>query len=59
LITRISNMLYFVVKTLARKEECVAIIERIKKELGKMKDSLTEKFENTVKYEKDLRDIRL
>jgi hypothetical protein len=37
----------------------VAIIDRIKKELGKMKDSLEEKFENTAKYEKDLRDIRL
>jgi hypothetical protein len=52
-------MLYFVVKTLSKKEECVAIIDRIKKELGKMKDSLEEKFENTAKYEKDLRDIRL
>jgi short-subunit dehydrogenase len=59
LVTKISNMLYFIVKTLAKKEECVAIIDRIKKELGKMKESLADKFENTVKYEKDLRDIKL
>jgi hypothetical protein len=58
LVTRISNMVYFIVKTLGKKEECVAIVDRIRKELSKMKDSLTEKFENTAKYEKELRDIR-
>jgi hypothetical protein len=51
-------MVYFIVKTLGKKEECVAIVDRIRKELSKMKDSLTEKFENTAKYEKELRDIR-
>lgn len=53
-----SSKLYFIVKFLAKREECRTVVRQLNEELKNMEESLMKAFKATEKYEGMMEEVR-